>query len=253
MTYGRLSFSILILIVASLMSCGDDPEFSNVDLNFTLSYEDAPLVAFDELDYALDYKVFFTKYSLYLSDITLKSSEGDHMLSTVEFLDLLTGVASQTDAEAGKTLSFSDVPVRNYDALTFNIGVPSEVNTTEPASYDVSSPLSNNGEYWVGWSSYIFHKIEGKMDTAGDGSFEDGLALHIGSDDAFRSVSINTNININEEKETIKIDFDLSDILNLDGSYFDFRETPQVHSLGVLPKVLPILDNTSQGITISVQ
>ena len=174
-------------------------------------------------------------------------------MSNVEFIDLLTGVNDISSAEEGKTLTFLEVPTRSYDGISFNIGVPADVNTTEPASYDASSPLSNNGEYWVGWTSYIFHKIEGKMDGAGDGTFADGLALHIGSDQAFRSFNINANIDINDENESIKLQFDLSDILNIDGTFFDFRETPQVHHLGVLPKVLPILDNTDTGISISVE
>lgn len=243
--------SLFLLIIIS--SCGSDPEFSTVDMNFTLTYEDEPLVAFDEIDYALDFKVFFTKYSLFMSDITLKSTEGGHTLSNVEFLDLLTGVNDLSAAEAGKTLTYLEVPTRKYDGISFNIGVPSEVNITDPASYDASSPLSNNGEYWVGWSSYIFHKIEGKMDGAGDGTFADGVALHIGSDQAFRSFNINANIDINDEKESIKLEFDLAEILNIDGTYFDFRETPQVHHLGVLPKVLPILDNTDSGISVSAE
>ncbi len=247
-----ISIGVVALMIV-LSSCGDDPEFSTVDLNFTLTYEDQPLVAFDELDYALDFKVLFTKYSLFMSDITLKSTEGDHTLSNVEFVDLLTGVNDVPSAEAGKTLTFMQVPTRKYDGISFNIGVPTDVNTTDPASYDASSPLSNNGEYWVGWSSYIFHKIEGKMDSAGDGTFADGVALHIGSDQAFRSFDINANIEIDEDSESIKLEFDLNDILNINGAYFDFRETPQVHHLGVLPAVLPILDNTDSGISVTVE
>jgi len=120
---------IAILVAIILGSCNSDPEFSTVDLNFTLTFDDQPLVAFEEIDYALDYKVFFTKYSLFMSDITLKSAEGDHVLSNVEFIDLLTGVNDGNSAEAGKTLSFLEVPTRIYDGISFNIGVPSEVNT----------------------------------------------------------------------------------------------------------------------------
>ena len=48
------SMGVVALIII-ISSCGSDPEFSTVDLNFTLTYEDQPLVAFDEIDYCLLY------------------------------------------------------------------------------------------------------------------------------------------------------------------------------------------------------
>ena len=33
--------------------------------------------------------------------------------------------------------------------------------------------------------------------------------------------------------------------------YFNFQETSQIHHLGVLPRALPILDNTINGISIT--
>lgn len=246
----RAAILILILLM-SLFSCTDTIEEATVDLNFTLSYQDEPLVAFEERDYPLGFKVFFTKYSLYISDVELTSIEGNHKLSDVEFLDLLTGVNDDATAEEGQIRTYLNVPARQYDGLTFNIGVPSEVNATEPASYNPDSPLSNNGEYWVGWSSYIFHKIEGKFDSDGDGDAEAGLALHIGSDMAFREVRISAPINIDQEKEVINVQFDLAENLNIDGTFFDIQATPQIHHLGVLPKALPILDNTAKKIVVT--
>lgn len=246
----KFTFCMLLLIMLFTSSCNSDIEEATVELQFTLTYEDAPLVSFDEVSYPLGYDVFFTKYSLYLSDIKLTSAEGDHELSKVEFLDLLTGVEDVSSAEAGQSLVYQNVPARSFEGLSFNIGVPSEVNATEPASYDINSPLSNNGEYWVGWTSYIFHKIEGKVDADGDGTPEAGLALHIGSDQAFRKANITVPINIDKERETINVNFDLSDILNIDGSFFDILATPQIHHLGILPKALPILDSTVENVQI---
>ena len=246
----RRAFLLLSILVLLISSCNSDVEVATVELQFTLTYEDAPLVAFDELSYPLGYKVFFTKYSLFLSDISLTSLEGDHQLSQVEFIDLLTGIDDIVSAENGKSLVYQNVPARSYDGLSFNIGVPSEVNATEPASYDVNSPLSNNGEYWVGWTSYIFHKIEGKVDADGDGVPEAGVALHIGSDQAFRRTKINVPISIDKGQETININFDLAYNLNIDGGFFDIIATPQIHHLGVLPKALPILDSTVKNIKV---
>lgn len=249
----RNTFLILGLCVTMMMacmSCSEDIEESDVSLLLKLQFNDEPLYAGQEIDYAIGYPVFFTKYSFYLSDIVLTSPEGDHMLSNVEFVDLLAGKADQESAERGTPLSYSGVPARQYTGITFNIGLPSNVNATSPNEYDATSPLSNTGEYWEGWSSYIFHKIEGRIDAPSDpASFETALALHIGSDAAFRPISISTPFDIDSNTETINITFDLGEALSINGAMFDLMETPQVHHLGVLPKVLPILDNMQNSIS----
>ena len=247
----KSSYIFLLIIGACLFhSCSDEVELTDVDLRFTLTYEDAPLVGFNQFTYPLDFEVFFTKYSMYISDLKLLSDEGDYVLSEVEFIDLLTGVDTEERAQAGQIRSFSNVPTRTYSGLSFNIGVPEELNSTAPADYPIDSPLSNNGEYWVGWTSYIFHKIEGKMDSDMDGNPEAGIALHLGSDDAFRTININQILELSDASESININFDLKDILEIDGAFFDFNETPQIHHLGVLPRALPILDNTKPVIRL---
>lgn len=245
--------SVLAILLVSLVytSCGDEVEESNVDLNILLNYDGLPLYTGLEVDYALGYQVFFTKYSFYLSDITLTSSEGDYLLSAVEFVDLLAGKTDAASAEEGTSLTYASVPTREYSGLKMNIGVPTSINATAPNSYDSGSPLANTGEYWEGWSSYIFHKIEGRIDDASDsGSFETALALHIGSDAAFRSITIDTPISIDKENETINMSIDLAKAFEVDGGTFNLLETPQVHHLGVLPKVLPILDATENAFDI---
>ena len=247
------TIKIIVLITTigiGFNACSEDNQLSQVDLNFTLTYDGSPLVGFSDFTYPLGYEVFFSKYSLFLSDITLTSSDGNHQLSDVEFIDLLTGVDTEDKARSGSTLQYLNVPSKTYSGISFNIGVPETVNLTAPADYDSTSPLSNNGEYWVGWTSYIFHKIEGKMDADNDGDPEAGIALHIGSDDAFRQISISQSLDISDDQETILINFDLKEILEINGVFFDFQDTPQIHHLGVLPKALPILDNTLPSVRI---
>ena len=103
-----------------------------MDLNFQLQFDGTGLYSGQEIEYDLGYKVFFTKYSLYLSDIVLESTEGDYTLSDVEFVNLLDGIANETDALRGTTLSFSEVPKRDYTGIRMNIGLPSDVNATSP-------------------------------------------------------------------------------------------------------------------------
>lgn len=240
----------LLFIALMIGACGDNEE-ANLDLTFQLQFDGEGVYSGQEIDYDLGYKVFFTKYSLYLSDIVLESAEGDFALSEVEFVNLLDGITSEAEAERGTSLSYTEVPKRDYTGIRMNIGLPTDVNATSPADYMSTSPLANTGEYWEGWSSYIFHKIEGKIDDpATPEAFQTGLALHIGSDDAFRAVQISTPITITDDNESVNLILDLKQGLTIDGSLYDLLARPQVHHQGVLPEVLPILDATSQAVTI---
>jgi len=252
MNLNNLYRVLAALFIVALSSCTDDDKSSSLDLNFTLSYGDDALVAFDEQDYPLDYKVFFTKYSLYISDITLMSTEGSVKLADVAFMDLLKDAVDVSSAEAGQRLTFTEVPQRQYDGISFNIGVPSSVNnTSSPADYDPTTPLGNNSEYWAGWESYVFHKIEGQIDEDGDGETDTSVALHMGSNDAFRTVRVNLPIDISDDRETLVINFDLLEALSIDNSYFDFKETKQIHSLEVLPRTFPLLDSTRDKVKVT--
>jgi len=245
----RLLF--LAAMAVALGSCSDTDESSALNLDFTLTYDNEPLVSFDERQYPLDYTVFFTKYSMYMSDITLISSEGSVKLADVAFVDLLRDAVDVSSATAGQRLSFTEVPKRSYDGISFNIGVPANVNTTSPVDYDPTTPLGNNSEYWAGWESYVFHKIEGQMDEDGDGVTDTSVALHMGSNDAFRSIRVNVPINISEDQENLRINFDILDALSIQGSFFDFMETRQIHSLEVLPRTFPLLDSTTGAVEVT--
>ena len=249
--YPNKYIALLILLVITLViACNSEEEFATVDVNFTLTYDNEPLVAFEAFDYERGHKILFSKYSMFLSDLRLHNDEGSVLLSDVEFIDILDGAITLSDAQEGKLRTYSNVLFDEYSHLSFNIGVPAEVNATAPADYSSDNPLSNNGEYWVGWSSYIFHKIEGKMDADGDEDPEAGIALHIGSDQAFREIMVNVPISIDQSNEVININFDLKRNLLMGSEYYDFIETPQVHHEGVLPRVLPILDETSQNVEV---
>jgi len=249
----QTSTLLLLSLVAlfSFASCSDDGKSSALDVNFTLSYDDEPLVAFEEKNHPLDYTVFFTKYSLYISDITLTSSESSVRLADVLFTDLLEDAVDINAASAGKSLQIDDVPQGTYTGISFKLGVPADVNGTSPADYDPLTPLGNASEYWAGWESYVFHKIEGQIDEDGDGETDTSVALHMGSDDALRTINIQLPIDISEDQETIQINFDLLDILSINNSFFDFRETKQIHSLEVLPRTFPLLDNTRDKVSAS--
>ena len=245
----RLAFLSFLLVFAS---CGKDEVAKDLTINIKLVNKGNPVVGFESFAYPGGYDMFLTKFSLFVSNLQLIREDNSSLsLGTdVFFLDLLDGVETLDRAEQGISLLVTNVPTEDsFNRIRFSVGVPSDLNATEPSDYDVGNALSNSGEYWVGWSSYIFHKTEGKIDADNDGEFETNIALHIGSDEAFRSAEFDIDLNI-ENKQELQILVDIDDIFNIGGEYYDFVETPQIHHLGLLPKALPIMDALSSEIII---
>ena len=238
------SFAVVILVFFIINGCSTEEQSGAVEFNFKLEYDGNPLVAGQEYDYPLGFKFFVTKFSMFLSEISIENSSTSFQIADAIFLDLAAEQFNTASAQKGKTIRFEDIPEGEYKSMRISLGLPATLNSTNPTDYTTESPLANTGEYWAGWESYIFHKLEGKMDPDGDGELDKGIALHIGSDDAYRSRSISKSIVINGgETSSVDIIIDLKEVLSVDGEAFDLNETPQVHHLGVLPKVLPIMDN----------
>ena len=158
-------FSLLyLLLVFLLSSCGDDDVAKDLTINIKLENKGHPVVGFESFEYPGGYNMFLTKFSLFISNMSLTREDNTTLpIGDVLFMDLLDGVQTLERAEQGLSLVVSNVPTETFKKLNFSVGVPSDLNAMEPSDFDITNALSNNGEYWVGWSSYIFHKTEGKI------------------------------------------------------------------------------------------
>ena len=194
-------FGILLLATFLFQACKDDPEEGTLTLHFKPLYNAQPLQLLTTHAYDTPQQIQFTHLSLFISDLTLYDQSGEEILDDIELVDI--SFSNLQSAEAGYTVTLTGVPARTYDGLSFGMGVPPDVNQMKPADFSSSSPLSKTGYYWVGWNSYIFMKIEGNLDTLGNGIFDTGFALHTGSDDLFRTLDGATPIVVEDGKETV--------------------------------------------------
>tara|TARA_Y100000385_G_scaffold285797_1_gene346438 strand:- start:1211 stop:1960 length:750 start_codon:yes stop_codon:yes gene_type:complete len=246
----KVLFFFLIGVSLLIQSCGKDDVARDLTINIKLENKGVPMVGFEPFDYPGGYSMFLTKFSLFISEMELIGEDNSSLpIGDILFMDLLESVQTLERAEQGLSLLVSNVPSEEFTQLRFNVGVPSELNAQQPSDFTGNNALSNTGEYWVGWSSYIFHKTEGKIDTDGDGEFETNVALHIGSDEALRVAEYDINLNLDDRQE-LRIVVDIDNIFNINGAYYDFIETPQIHHLGLLPKALPIMDAFSTNISV---
>jgi len=81
------------------------------------------------------------------------------------------------------------LPFNESNEITFGIGVDSVTNETVTSDYLQTHPLGNPDEYWAIWESYIFTKIEGKIDLDEDGRLEQGFTFHIGMNEFYNELT----------------------------------------------------------------
>lgn len=242
-------FGFLVLFsVIGLLSCDkDDPKVpeqkGDLNIRFKLKYGDQPLEMFKEYSYPVtNEKLMFTRLSFFISDITLRSSEGDIKLKDIDYIDL---TQAHTDPVASNGLEYklSGILAKNYTSLDFGIGVPKASNALQPKDYPAGHILSSSAEYWTSWKSYIFFRPEGFIKLDGQDKPESSFALHLGADEAYRSFSINKSISITENGVTnLDIEIDMKKFF--DGkTLYDIHDTQQIHSLFQVPLMITLADN----------
>jgi len=199
-------------------SCGKETappiDTSAINLSFRATYAGEPLIL-NQQNY--DYEgnaVRFSKINFYLANLVAVNDDGETELSEIQFIDLSLTHNTPEDAAKGTVLNFSRVPVGTYKFLRFGIGVPPDLNRTNPSDYSTSHPLGadNSGEYWEAWNSYIFAKIEGQYDEDGNGIFDGNdisFAYHAGMDRVYQDgIELDNILNLNAG-ETTELDFEL--------------------------------------------
>lgn len=234
-------FVLAILAVAVFSSCKKDPipaGKGSLALHF-YAYTGDDLLVMNQL---LDYNgkaMRFSRFNFFISDITLIGADGDTKILDIAGMDF-TGINDATDAAAGNVITIADIVEGDYTALKLGIGVSPELNAKKPTDFDSDHPLSKAGDYWDGWESYIFSKIEGLMDTDGNGSFERGIAYHTGSDEVYRikTLTLPIEIKANQTAE-LSLKVDLWKVL----TGIDISEDDGTHLLGDIGLATIIMDN----------
>lgn len=239
--YFMSKFWAFLLVSILLTACGDDDTFDELTLNIKLKYNNNPLVMFEEVEYPDGTPIEFSRFSFYASEFESKSSSFTALDNNSYYFDLTTSHASLESAEKGFTFDKAALLVDNQVSLAFNIGVSPEVNAMSPVDFSSGNDLSRTGEYWSDWNSYVFAKIEGKMDFDNDG-VKDAFTLHLGSDDALRRISLDKS----SDEQSLIINVD--EIFKNNQVIFDLKSSPRIHSLTQIDQINQLMDNIVDAI-----
>lgn len=219
----KFTGAILLAGVFLLSACNGTPDpvlppASNLTITFKPLYDGQPLEKYKNYGYA-GYPVLFTRFNTYLSDITLLKGNEEVRISDIEWVDFTPDLAPDNFAVEVPVV-FKNVPDGDYTGIRIGYGVRADLNAKRPNNFASTHPLSRENEYWLGWNSYIFTKVEGKADFDNSGAFGTSLVYHCGSDAVYRTFTFNTPISV-QQGATATVSFDLKKFFTINGSLFD--------------------------------
>lgn len=216
----------LLLLAAALFSgCEKDEKPApqdptpqdNFSLTFKVLYDGQPLEKYKNYPYG-DKTIQFNKFNIYLSDLTLLDAANEVKLSDIEWVDFTPDLAPNDEAVE---VEFKyDVPDGDYTGLKIGYGVKEDLNKKTPADFPSGHPLYIESEYWLGWQSYIFAKVQGKVDLDGDGTPEANIFYHCGSDAVYNTATMVQTIRV-AGNGSLTVEFDLKKLFTFGGQLLD--------------------------------
>lgn len=221
------TFLLLICLLAGTLSffaCKDyDGGAEIVGADFTVTfrsnYDGAQLEKSKDYDYN-GHPLNFTVHTLFVSDITLLKGAEEQVVSEVEFLDFLP-TASGTNLSVKPQRTYK-VPEGDYTGIRIGYGVKPAFNDRKISEWPAGHPLANDIEYWLGWKSFIFSKIEGAGDADKNGSPDHFLVYHCGGNAVYKTFTFNQPIQVKAGGKGLEVAFDLKKLfIQDDGSFYD--------------------------------
>lgn len=184
-----LPFGLMALLFATTTGCREDDPIpptpsipgtatGRLQVRVVPEWEGSPLAFYTEYRNISDYRTTVEMLKLYLGDLRLMTTGDSTDVASVAYFDL----------EGGRDTASWSVPVGTYTALHTGLGVPEDVNHTDPALYGAAHPLSiNNGTHWSWNSGYRFVLFEGRYspDPASTDPLLNAYSLHTGFDTAY--------------------------------------------------------------------
>jgi len=194
---------------------------TDVTITFKAVYDGQPLEKYKLYNYD-NYSVEFSRFNTFMANIYLLDGNKEVRLSDIEWVDF-TPDLSPTNIAVEVPITFKNVPSGTYTGIRLGYGVPPALNAKQPKDFAFTHPLSRENEYWLGWGSYIFNKIEGRVDLNNNGVFDGGLIYHCGSDAVYREYTFDMPIQVAPSADGLVVEFDLKKLLVINGVWLDLK------------------------------
>jgi cytochrome c peroxidase len=126
-----------------------------------------------------------TRVAYLLSNFALTTQAGDRIA-----IDMPAALIDATARVPREVITLSSVPAGEYTTLSFDIGLPSELNHADPAQWAPTHPLnpSLNNLHWNWQGGYVFFALEGRWVQADDTL--GGYVFHVATNEHLTRVSV---------------------------------------------------------------
>ncbi len=160
--------------------------------------------------------ISFTSARMYLSEITLLQNE----TTTVTTQDEPLTVPAKNDddedishtvldkivlvkQDAGINLyDLGSWPSGEYEGIRFKVGIAGVNNRIDPSQVPATHPLAkqtDRNNHWNWNAGYLFLRIDGKVDTDDDGVPDDDWAVHLGTGQFLREITLMQSFTLNDD------------------------------------------------------
>lgn len=204
-------------------------EYPILSLDVNLNVGNQPL-QYDQVYQINGVATRFSTVQLYLDEFRVGMNNEMDMLDA----NLLIK-PSQTTYELGQ------ITAGHKHMLMFALGVDSSQNFLDPATYDASHPLAPKAPsmHWSWNSGYIFLRIDGEVDTNGDGTPDEILELHLGTMNMYTPVMLEAHADADMVDTRINLDIDIAQLF--DG--IDHQNERVTHTMDNMPLAMSLRNN----------
>lgn len=241
------AFLLALFIVLFNLGCREE-KASRIFLKINLQAGGQPLQLNTDYFTPDGTLIQFTKVSFYISQISLINDNNEELAYPDNYY--------LADAESDNLFLIDDNVIGKYKGIRLGIGVDSTRNDSSgiyaiPAyEYPVDHALSPaNFMYWSWNPGYIFMKLEGKVDTSGNGILNEigeTFSIHTGFKEAYVFVERNHNFTTQGEDIILQINAEIPNFFtnyNLRSKKKDVHPSTSKHE--EFPYVLEIMANTN--------
>lgn len=233
MRYISLLLGVALILFGTSCKKNQDDRGS-VTFKVNHLYDGAPLVFNNTYTNAAgqDYQINLS--NMYVSGLTATGSDAYTWENT--YLSISPSASSYT---------LDSIPVGDYSGFSFDIGIDSVTNHSDPTTFPANSPLNPahpRYQHWAWNTGYIFVKLEGVCDTANTGIPGTTFFYHLGLDQLLRNVTINNSFEVAANEMTVvEVTLDYKPIF--DG--LDFSQELTTHTMNNLPLATKVMDATA--------
>jgi hypothetical protein len=154
--------------------------------------------------------VKFSIANFYVGGIELMPEEGDAIAVEDKYLLVTPGTGMQ---------EVVTVPAGHYHMVNFFVGVDPAANSQSEEDFtsrDADDPLAIQfpSMHWSWNSGYRFLRIDGQVDTDGDGEVDELMAFHLGTNPMLQNVSVTAHKDVEDGSNMLHLQFDLAKLFD---------------------------------------